>query len=211
MKALVIKDLLLLKKYLRPLFGVLIFYFIIGFITNNISFFASFLTIVLAMTSTTSFAYDETAKWDSFAMTMPIKKRSIVQSKYIVSGMLVLLGFILGGLLIVTSVFTNETEDIKQSFLSLLVFFIVGMIYAAVTLPITAKYGTEKARFVLLPLIIIPAGIVLIIEKLGFMEKAIQFIQIIKPILPYIGVAAVIIIWVVSYFIYLKIYTKKEW
>ncbi|NLC17603.1 MAG: ABC-2 transporter permease, partial [Clostridiales bacterium] len=71
MKGLIIKDFINLKKSLKMFLIMSVLYFFIAINTDNPYFFTSMLTVLLAITTVSLFAYDDMAKWDVFALTMP--------------------------------------------------------------------------------------------------------------------------------------------
>ena len=107
----------------------------------------------------TALSYDEKAKWEHYALTMPISRNMLVWSKYL----LVLL-FLLAGelLLLLVSLFQPEIG------LALLV-LVPGMVLFlnSILLPVAFKLGVEKSRYVMVAVMLLPTLVLLVLEKLG--------------------------------------------
>ena len=83
MTGLILKDLLNLKKQGKVYLILIIFYFAIGLVNENSSMFASMMTMVAVLIPITAMAYDERCKWDRYALTMPVSRKDMVMSKYL--------------------------------------------------------------------------------------------------------------------------------
>ena len=84
MSGLVYKDLMNMRRYLKQLLLIfVVFVFIFSFSGNNYSFVAAYGVMLSAMVVLSSMAYDEQAKWDKYALTMPLSRRSLVGAKYL--------------------------------------------------------------------------------------------------------------------------------
>ena len=93
MKGLMLKDILNFKNQQgKTFFLLIILYFVMALKMNNSSFFMG-VWIVLGITlPISSIAYDEKAKWDKYALTMPVTRRDIVTEKYLLSLLFIVVG-----------------------------------------------------------------------------------------------------------------------
>ena len=88
MKGLLMKDLLNLKQTIRVWALLLALFIVIGFAQQSPIYVGSMLTVMLLLLPVNALAYDENCKWDAYALTMPVMRRDLALSKYL----LVLLG-----------------------------------------------------------------------------------------------------------------------
>jgi len=95
MKGLIIKDILNLKKNLNTLLVLVIFYAFLGYRSGDPSMLIAMIVLLLTMMSITSISYDDLAKWDKYALAMPISRKNIVLSKYILAVLLSISGVVL--------------------------------------------------------------------------------------------------------------------
>lgn len=77
MKGLIIKDFMNLKKSLKMFLIISVFYFFMAISTDNPYFFTSILTVILPITTISLFSYDDMAKWDVYALTMPFDRKKL--------------------------------------------------------------------------------------------------------------------------------------
>lgn len=141
MKALLLKDFYTLVKQMKFFLIVIVFFsFLPGYSTS------SFALVYAAMMPISALAYDERCKWDSLAVMMPYKIKSIVFGKYI-------LGYItLGGVFIITVISQNLFSVIKgtsydfEGMVSVFITANIALLIQAFNLPVMFKIGVEKGR-----------------------------------------------------------------
>ena len=80
MKGLLLKDILNLKNQQGKILVFLIpLYFLLALQMKSSSFFAGLWVMLGATLPISSIAYDEKAKWEKYALTMPITRKELVQ------------------------------------------------------------------------------------------------------------------------------------
>lgn len=116
----------------------------------------------------TALSYDEKAKWEHYALTMPISRNMLVWSKYL----LVLL-FLLAGelLLLLVSLFQPEIGPALLVLVPGIVLFLNSIL-----LPVAFKLGVEKSRYITVAIMLLPTLVLLLMEKLG-----VQPPQLVRP------------------------------
>ena len=85
MKGLIIKDIFNLKKGITTTLIMILFYGIFSYNTGNMSMLIGMTVFIMTSLSISSMSYDDMAKWDGYALSMPITRKNIVLSKYILS------------------------------------------------------------------------------------------------------------------------------
>lgn len=149
MKGLLIKDFLNIKGFGRMAILLLVVFFVVAAATGDTSYVASFLLIYCAMIPMTSLALDEQAKWGAYAQCMPVSRRQVVLSKYLMPLIMVGLAAILSLLFsllagIKTPVVWGDVLRMNLITLSLII------IVNAISIPPMLKYGVEKARILIM-------------------------------------------------------------
>lgn len=214
MKGLILKDLLNLRKNLKTIIIMCLFYTLL-FSTLNPTFLSGMITILFAMQILTTFSYDDYSKWNMYALSLPITKKQLVLSKYILGISFIIFGgvfsFILTSLL---SLFKGS------SILGDLVASIIGstgimILMILILLPLIFKYGVERSRIMLLAIFAIPTVLILIISKvLALTGIPFPSEEQLNALLPVICIIATLILIAGSYVSYMtsvKIVTKKEY
>lgn len=108
----------------------------------------AFAVIYAAMLPFTALAYDERVGWDMLAATMPLSRRQLVGSKYV-------LGCIACGGVLLLSVLAEGVyallgmgEGFREGVESLLAIAFLGPLMMSLTLPLMYRFGVEKGRLV---------------------------------------------------------------
>ena len=214
MKGLILKDLLNLRKNLKTIIIMCLFYTLL-FSTLNPTFLSGMITILFAMQILTTFSYDDYSKWNMYALSLPITKKQLVLSKYILGISFIIFGGVFSFIL------TSLLSLFKGSFIfGDLVASIIGstgimILMILILLPLIFKYGVERSRIMLLAIFAIPTVLILIISKvLALTGIPFPSEEQLNALLPVICIIATLILIAGSYVSYMtsvKIVTKKEY
>lgn len=214
MKGLILKDLLNLRKNLKTIIIMCLFYTLL-FSTLNPTFLSGMITILFAMQILTTFSYDDYSKWNMYALSLPITKKQLVLSKYILGISFIIFGGVFSFIL------TSLLSLFKGSFiLGDLVASIIGstgimILMILILLPLIFKYGVERSRIMLLAIFAIPTVLILIISKVlaltGIPFPSEEQLNVLLPVICIIATLILIAGSYVSYMTSVKIVTKKEY
>ena len=214
MKGLILKDLLNLRKNLKTIIIMCLFYTLL-FSTLNPTFLSGMITILFAMQILTTFSYDDYSKWNMYALSLPITKKQLVLSNYILGISFIIFGGVFSFIL------TSLLSLFKGSFiLGDLVASIIGstgimILMILILLPLIFKYGVERSRIMLLAIFAIPTVLILIISKVlaltGIPFPSEEQLNALLPVICIIATLILIAGSYVSYMISVKIVTKKEY
>lgn len=204
MKGLLIKDFYIIKKQCYFTFILAAFFLILyAFMQTNI-FPLMFSILFISATLVNLLYYDDFYKWNTFEITMPVSRKEIVTEKY-----LILLIILIPSILISSSIYFFINKDIFSTLNILYALLSIGLILPIIIFPFYYKFGYGKARLMTL----IVSGICgAIIGGLGI-AKSSQSTNILNtmPNLYYFVFPLIIISLVlISYFISLKVYSKRE-
>lgn len=201
MIGLILKDIYTLKSQAKIYLILAIVYGIYGAAVGDITFIFSVITMMSAMLPITLMAYDERSKWDKYCITMPVSRKSIVLSKYILSFSC------LGIILLVTEIFTIISEGISiEAIMMPICICSVGVFFISVLMSIIIKLGVEKSRLLMMLVFFIPAAIVVFVSKLEILHMNSDTVEKIVMLSP----VAVIAIAILSMYISVKLYINKE-
>lgn len=210
MKALMLKDFLVLKGIYLILCGFTLLLIILSFFLDSISALVLFLPLYSLMIPLSSFSLDERSKWSGNALTMPVKRKDLVISKYILGICTNVLVFILMiSLDIVSSNFSKSSLTIA------VIIFFVGIILTSILYPIVLKFGVEKGK------IIVFSTLGLLGAVIGFLFGRIrsltsnpdfnnQFFDTVIDNLPLIIAIVAVVFLFVSFVISNNIYKKND-
>lgn len=207
------KDLLILRRvYMKNFFLVLVLYTVLGIALQMTSFF-TLMSWMYGFYVMSLFSVDNTCRWDFYAATLPVSRKTVVTAKFLLLGLCIAAGFVYS-LVTAPVAYLLIGEPIAESILASLLVTLILIVYFAVTIPLTYAFGPDKARSaMLLALVVVGGGIFaaaslgdaggLLTAMFGWMETS-----LVPGIGVLAGVAAAVclICWLAS----CRIYEKKE-
>lgn len=186
MTGLILKDLLNLKRHSRMYLILIAFYIVLGAVNGDFVMFGSMITVLSAMMPITSMAYDEKNNWDRYALTMPVSRKDMVLSRYVLGLIFLIASFA------ITTFFMSAFG--KTPLIEAISFgggiFVTGIIFMDIILPMLFKYGVEKGRIFMMLVLFVPTGALILISKLGFTFPESPPTEGLIYILPLIAAAA---------------------
>lgn len=208
MLGLIKKDFLILKANFKNFLIFLIVYAVLAIKgVFDMSFVFSFVCIMIFIST---FNYDDFNNWNAYAITLPSGKKTIVQSKYVATILLLLLSSAIGIAFSITAAITKGNVDLKSIVSSLMGGMLSISLIVTIVYPLYFKYGTEKGRitlFFIFIFIAISGGILSKYVDFSALKKYAALIEnrwfITIPVF-------ITVIYVISYLISERIYLKKE-
>ena len=167
MTGLVWKDMLVSAKTAKSYGLIILFYLGLAFFdVFDISFVTAFVSVMLIMLPLVAFSYDEAAKWDGYAVSLPLGRRRVVAARYLFTLLIVLVS------LAVATLFSAFIALQGQSFLeplsSALGTLGFGLFVLDVLLPLCYKLGPERARPYLYAVIFVPIIAMFVAFRIGW-------------------------------------------
>lgn len=201
MISLVYKDLTNLKQQAKIYFVIIAVWVVVALTQKSPEFLGGVLSVFAVLVAITAYAYDEKAGWDKYALTMPVGRREIVLSKYILSCLVLGCGMLLFVVLnIVLHTRPEEFWPLTCTFLA------VGLLALEVILPVIFQFGVEKGRIIIMLIFLLPSIIAMVADGIYL------------PVAPFLlmehshlfAVALGMILFPVSVAISYRVYAKKE-
>lgn len=210
MTGLVLKDFLVLRKALRTYVLFLIFYLILAiFDLFSISFITAFVQIIVMILPMSSFAYDDLAKWDRYAMTLPLGRRAVVRAKYVFVLLMILVAAAFA-LLSCVALSITAAQPVEENLAAGVGALSVGLLAVDVTLPLNYKMGPERARPFLYAIIFIPVILIVLAGRAGWLDNLEQLpLSVVLPLLCLIPLV-ILLGLPVSYLISCRVVEQKE-
>ena len=216
MKGLIIKDLCVLKNQMKTLLLVLAFFVIFSIINEDATFILFLIPFYMIMILITTFNYDEFNKWDSYCNSLPLSRKEIVKSKYILFNATSLIVLILGILasFIIPSFIENTTFE--SLFASIIGVAFGICLVISLLIPFYYKSGSSKGRIMLFLCIVILALLIGAITSLDIFNNK-ELMNIINSLnnlslgmFTLLLIILTVIIMSISYYISVRIYKNKE-
>ena len=164
----------------------------------------------------TTFNYDEFNKWDSYCNSLPLSRKEIVKSKYILFNATSLIVLILGILasFIIPSFIENTTFE--SLFASIIGVAFGICLVISLLIPFYYKFGSSKGRIMLFLCIVILALLIGAITSLDIFNNK-ELMNIINSLnnlslgmFTLLLIILTVIIMSISYYISVRIYKNKE-
>lgn len=167
MSGLILKDLLCMKRVGKVLLGLLVFYVVLFLATGGdeaVGVLSGMTVLMTVLLSINAFAFDELAKWRLYELSLPVPKNRIVLSRYLLALLFAACAAALS-LLLELVIFRSLSSG---QLVSVLVSLEVALVFCAVLFPVIYKFGTQKARFVMMAVVMVPVLFVLLWQKMNF-------------------------------------------
>ena len=217
MKGLLIKDWRLLTGRRNYFFMVVSIGIIFMFVNEDPSFSVGYMTILMAIFSTSTISYDEFENGMAFLMTLPVGRKSYVQEKYVFgilcAGTMAILSTVLS---LVIAAVTESGADCKEALVLGGGMIGSAILILSIMIPIEIKFGVEKGRTAMG----IIGGVVFLIvfacsylgEKLSVdMTGVVSFLAgMSQSGLAAILVIALVVVVFISYFLSVRFMEQKE-
>ena len=209
MNSLILKDFISLKSYSKTLVIIIGFFTIITFTNDEPSFLSGMIILIMSMLPITSFSYDQHAKWDLFSQTLPVSRKQLVMSKYVLGIISIVAGAILAILLNVAVLLVKSLEvDIWYLILANSLIALVALLYLSILIPLVYKFGVEKSRLLTIVVLAIPSVLAIVLSNAGVSIPVLD--EITRAIVVAIGLVFVVCVVLISYVISVRIYMHKE-
>lgn len=214
MTGLIAKDFLVMRKSIRTYILFLLFYFVMTALgIFPVSFVTSMVQLIIMMLPLSAFSYDELAKWDRYAFSLPLGRRAVAGARYLFALLLSLFAVLFGLVsCLILSVFFHD-PNLVENCLTVTVSLALGLLYCDILLPLTYKLGPERARPYFYLVIFLPIILLFGAFKLGLLNNLVFLLKLpdavvipfllLLPLLPLAGMG-------VSFLIACRILEGKE-
>lgn len=167
MRALLLKDILALKRTLRIYAAFLVVYCGIGIFSDNPSFFMVFITVLSIMLPINAMTIDKSCHWNAYAACLPIPRSMSVLSKYVLAGLGILAAIIPCLVFRLVDRYTSLiTDTISWSEIALMT--ALALTILAFQMPFLFRFGPERGRFAsMAALLLLCIGLPMIVMQSG--------------------------------------------
>lgn len=149
------KDLFNLKGQIKIYIIFPFFFMGIGYMQNSLAYMPMMIMMVGVFLPISAFAYDDMANFDSYALTLPLDRKAIISSKYLLSILCIatisivatLLSF---ALIAIVGMGALQVESYLEVALQVYAMSMVALTMGNFLIPLEYKFGSEKARIALI-------------------------------------------------------------
>lgn len=211
MKGLLLKDFCILKKQIKLMVVFVIFYAIWAVAAKMPTMMGTMVILLSIMMPISSMSYDEAGQWYRYAFSLPIPRRTLVLSKYVLGFLVSLGGLVVSAIGNIIVLSLTNGENALESWLTIIGFLELGVIFLSIIIPILFKYGVEKGRLFIVVIAVIPSLLVALLgstlKTSGTLMPSAELLQAILYSSPLFTLA----IFLISFRISVGICRKKEY
>ena len=212
MSGLLVKEYYALRRYAKQYVLFFIFFGALSIYMESMLYFQCMVTMSMCMLIFTGMSYDTLAGWDKFVLTMPVNRKDIVGSKYLCCIIYAIFAIIASTLFSAVLGYIHPMKDDDLMLLAVTaaaLLCIIFLIYS-ILIPLIYKLGVEKTRIVMIAVIMIPIfGLMSIYQYIP--ASAWEFIEQHIGLMAAAGAAFCVLVYIISYFVSLSIFNKKEY
>jgi hypothetical protein len=157
------KDIMLITKSFSPIYFIAITPPIVVSLNNPDYFLFMFsitLAFLIAIQVPTTMELDEKVNWKKIVMSMPISANTIVLSKYFLTLIMAVISGI--SVTLVSLIYMKSVNAIY-----IIIAIILVIMYNAVVIPVSYKFGTSKSRYFVIFFVSIPVLFSYLFKKLN--------------------------------------------
>ena len=205
MKGLFYKDVLMLTRSFRAYLAMTLFFIILATIRPDNSFWAVYGTFFFVTLVSSLMAVDEQSRWLSYCDILPLKRRDIINERYLLS--LILTAALVVLFLVLSLIFRHA--DMPTVLVTAGMMVALSLLAISVSMPINVKFGTAKGQMVRMTVIVVMVACGMFIINYAGPITAI-LLQVKASVLLF-GIAAfIILIFALSWLLSIRIYEKKN-
>ena len=222
MKAMLYADWMNFRQSIRSILFVLVVFALSAFAFSGPMFFNFTVVFLSIMVPTTLFAADQAYGWNRLSLSMPILRRDVVGSKFVMGALvnviLLAVSTVLTVVYVLISATGNPTTDLMENLAGIFACESVAFLMMGVLMALSFKFGIEKGRYIIIACVWVPVLGVFLLERLPGFETALQAVgnwlntageaQI--SLLLAAALAVSLVVYVICYLISVKIYQKTE-
>ena len=188
-----------------------IFYAIWAVAAKMPTMMGTMVILLSIMMPISSMSYDEAGQWYRYAFSLPIPRRTLVLSKYVLGFLVSLGGLVVSAIGNIIILALTNGENALESWLTIIGFLELGVIFLSIIIPILFKYGVEKGRLLIVVIAVIPSLLVALLgstlKTSGTLMPSAEPLQAILYSSPLFTLA----IFLISFRISVGICRKKEY
>lgn len=210
MKSLLIKEFYNIKDTMKTNILIMLVLSVFSVIKNGSAAIMPITVIGMSTLIVPSMRAEKEKDWNKFELTMPINRKEIVASKYILYLILCLMGLALGAIVNVCGMAFSQLSSFDNIDIYLYISMIIALVSGSVLIPLVYKLGVDKSETLSLVCYSIP--IATLVGLLLYLKERIHTLETISHLRLWLILILVVIfvIFLISGVVSYKIYKKKQ-
>ena len=218
MKAMLYADWMNFRQSIRSILFVMLVFAASASVWSRPMFFNFIVVFLSIMVPTTLFAADQAYGWNRLSLSLPILRRDVVGSKFVMGAVINLALLMIG--LVMTVIYTayDPAADMAENIAGLLACEAMAFLMMGVLMAVSFKFGIEKGRYIIMACVWVPVLGIFLLEQMPRFEETLNAVgswlgtvSETQVSLMIAGALAVsLVVYVLCCFISVRIYRKKE-
>ena len=210
MKSLLIKEFYNIKEAMVTNILIMLALSVLSVVKNGSIAIMPIMIIGMSTLISQSMRAEKEKGWNRYELTMPISRKDVILSKYLLFLLLCTGGMLIGFGINIIAMLVKGTIDWSNMVVYIIISFIVALIAGSFLIPLTYKLGTDKSETLSLLCYAIPVG--MLIAILLLMKNRIGNLYAIKNLLFWVsGVLVVaLVFFIISAIVSYEIYRRKQ-
>lgn len=167
MRAMLYADWMNLRHSIKSMVFLVVVFALTGFFFSGPMFFTMIVVMLSITVPITLCSVDKAYGWDRLSMSMPILRRDMVGSKFLLSLLTSAAALALSILLSAVYSAVHADAAFLEAVAVLLFSEAAAIVLMGVILVTTVKWGVEKARYIMLACVWIPILLAFLVRKIG--------------------------------------------
>lgn len=177
MKAMLYADWMNFCQSIRSMLFILVVFAFAAFAWSGPMFFVMIVAMLSIMLPATLCASDQAYGWDKLSLSLPILRREVVGSKYLMGLLVNLALFALAIAMTVVYSLVDPSASLAENLLSLFGGELLSLLLMGLMFAVTFKFGVEKSRYILIAVVWIPILTMVGIVKFGIIPGLVETLR----------------------------------
>jgi len=211
MKALLLKDWLVMKAQYKFYVLLFLFFGVVGLLSDT-GYINAYCMIIMSTVSTNLLQNDETCRFLTYADITPITRKQVVAEKYVMNLLLNGATCLFMGIfrLFAGFIHGNPAENMTEMLSVFCLFLTVGTLMTGISFPMLFRWGTMKGKVIAL---VVYGGIAGIMAA-GYVGLTLHWFiggeEIQIPVLAVIAAVCLFVVYPLSYLLAVRWYERRE-
>ena len=174
MKAMLYADWMNLRRSMKAILIVVAVIAVASLTWENNASFVSFILVMLSlMVPATLMSSDRAYGWDKLSLSLPISRKDVVSSKFVLCLLVNLVTFLLVTAYIASmDIFYGNA--MAENMLGLLACEAVGLALTGIDMALILRFGPERGRYLLIGVVWVPILLLTVVKKHPAFDKLVQ-------------------------------------
>lgn len=180
-------------------------------IINNAAIYPMIIAVqvfLFVVNTGTALHADEAAKWNKFELTLPIKRSTIIGTKYITFAILIICGLFMGLCTTICINLSGQTWNFSSALWGYEYGLVLSIFSVSLMYPIVLKIGTEKNELVLILSAL--AAICFMYLVAVALSPATGGINLRHPLVGVVSISVAVLMFIISFAVSINIHKNKE-